>query len=85
MAKKKYTLNKNKTTSQIISRHINYHNRARGQFAQDLISVGTRYVFFNSLRYSTDAQVYRNLYDVGKGYLEQVTAQLQQAKNIDTG
>lgn len=80
---KKYSLNKNKAKT--VSQHINYHNRARGQYLSDLISVGPRYVFFNSLRYSTDAQVYRNLYDVGKGYLEQVTAQLQQAKNIDTG
>ena len=80
---KKYSLNKNKAKT--VSQHINYHNRARGQYLSDLISVGPRYVFFNSLRYSTDAQVYRNLYDVGKGYLEQVAAQLQQAKNIDTG
>ena len=84
MAKKKYTLNKNKTTSQIISRHINYHNRARGQFAQDLISVGPRYVFFNSLT-SEKNPMYHALYSQAQGYVAQAAASLQQINNVDTG
>lgn len=80
---KKYSLSKNSKRNNSIANQLNYHNYSRGKNLSQLINVGPRYVFFNSLTSSGPA--YSQLYGIGQGYLSQVTSQLSQAKNINTG